>query len=204
VVAHQHRKSLMNVAFYLHLFHASEDESNQVTLDGKYKDKRRDDESMHWPRRASADFVLRIMGSPDAPRMAIYHSAAGLYSLESWAQGDLHPATVKRLADVDKATRPADFDAGIKFRPAGTSDEVWFASLLTHWVEAEPMYAGASERALEGLSDLYRFGDDVDALINPEATMSALKSAYTRLTGIKWPLPLSAFVLTFARADLTL
>jgi hypothetical protein len=203
VAAQVARKSLMNVAFYLHLFHTAEDEANQVTLEGKYKDKRRDDVSMHWPRRASFDMVLRIMGDPRAPRVAVYHSAAGLYSLESWAKGDLHPVAVKRLADPKKARTAADFDSGLRFRPPGTTEAEWHASLLHHWVLAEPPYAGASERALEA-EDLWHFADDVDALLNPQAKLPALRSAYQKLTGIKWPMSLSPFVLTFARADLTL
>jgi hypothetical protein len=203
VEAHKHRKSMMNVAFYLNFFHTAEDESNQVTLEGKYSGKRRDDVSVHWPRRASFDMVLRIMGDPQAPRAAVYHSAAGLYSLASWANGDLHPATVKRLADPKKANTAADFDLGIRFRPAGTTEAEWHASMLFNWVQAEPQYAGASERALEA-EDLWHFADDVDALLNPQAKLPALRAAYEKLTGIKWPLPMSPFVLTFARADLTL
>jgi hypothetical protein len=201
--AHVKRKSLMNVAFYLHFYHTSEDEAHQVTLEGKYKGKRRDDVSMHWPRRASFDMVLRIMGDPQAPRAAVYHSAAGLYSLESWTKGDLHPVAVKRLADPKKANTAADFDLGLRFRPAGTTEAEWHASLLHNWVLAEPPYAGAGERALEA-EDLWHFADDVDALLNPQAKLPALRSAYEKLTGIKWPLPMSPFVLTFARADLTL
>jgi hypothetical protein len=182
--------------------HTGEDEVNQITLEGKYKGKQRDDASTRWPRRASFDLVLRVMGDPHEAKFATYLSAAGLYSLDTWAKGDLHPSSVKRLADLDKAARAEDFSDGLRFRPAGTTEAEWLASLLTHWVEAKPAYAGGGEKFLDA-ADLWRFADDVDALLDPDSNESARKKAYQKLTGIKWPLPLSAFVLTLARADLT-
>jgi hypothetical protein len=202
VGANQERHSQLNVAFYMYLLHTGEDEVNQITLEGKYKGKQRDDASTRWPRRASFDLVLRVMGDPHEAKFATYLSAAGLYSLDTWAKGDLHPSSVKRLADLDKAARAEDFSDGLRFRPAGTTEAEWLASLLTHWVEAKPAYAGGGEKFLDA-ADLWRFADDVDALLDPDSNESARKKAYQKLTGIKWPLPLSAFVLTLARADLT-
>lgn len=200
--AHYGRKSYMNVAFYLHLMHASEDEANQLCLQGKYKGKRRDDESIQWPRRATCDFVLRIMGDPRAPQAAVYHSAAGLYSLDTWAKGEMHTSVVKRLADVKKGSRAEDFHSGLRFRPSGSTEAEWLACLLTHHVENAPPYAGSGERFLDK-DDLKRFANDVDALLNPEGLAKVRNSAFARLTGIKWPDALSPFVLTLARADLT-
>lgn len=200
--AHTQRKSLMNVAFYLHLFHTARDEADQWTGQGKYAKQ----SERPRPRLASTDLVLRIMGDPANPQFAVFRSAAGLYSLEDWAKGQMHPPAVARLADPKKAARVEDFSDGLVHRPAGTDQDVWHASLLFHWVEPEPRYAGAALGPLEGTEELFRLCATIDKLIDPAGSGQARLAAYAELTGIKWPsaMPLAPFVLTLARADLTL
>jgi hypothetical protein len=214
VEVHQkHNRQLMNVAFYVHLFHTSPDEADQWTSQGKYarqvdpkKPAAAAAPARQRPRLASTDLVLRIMGDPANPEFAVFRSAAGLYSLDDWAKGALHPPAVARQADPNKGGRTRDFNAGLGFPPKGVDHETWHASLLLHWVEPQPRYAGAGVRALSGKEELGRFADCIDALVNPEGTPATRRAAYQNLTGIKWPaeLELFPFLLTFARADLTL
>ncbi len=179
----------INYMFHVTLVHMHHSELQMLSFQGKWDPSKIDTKGNAAPpalRPATTDFIVRIMGTPDAPQMLVLQMHSTLYSLDRWLKGTLFTNEDAHLAKSDLCKDPTTFHVLQKAKLEAR--EEWLASQRLHYVIAEPKFAGARTNGMvQGTENIFEFAQHLDVLATPEVPRGARHASYAAVTGVNWP-----------------